>query len=174
MKEQGVRSIVFGGRPRYGPMQAVGGVKGGQSAGVRPISHLVTTGYGFAIRALNTSTPLLTEDQMAEYRQVTPIPVEEFPLQMHGGVVNLRNQYREGDDITPLQFIYKAADCRLFYRVDNYLNQTTVWVNAARTVFGDYHCVNGSEEMRENYYNEVLQGSSDLCRWPWPAGVVSQ
>ncbi|OQE35475.1 hypothetical protein PENCOP_c013G07600 [Penicillium coprophilum] len=172
MKEQGVRSIVFGGRPRLGPMQAVGGVKGGQSAGVRPISHLVTTGLELAIRALNTSTPLLTKDQVAAYRRVTPIPVEEFPLQMHGGVVNLRNQYREGDDITPLQFVYKAADCRLFYQAENYLDSTTVWINAARAALGGYHCVNGSEEMHEDGHNELSHGSSGLCLWPWPAGVV--
>ncbi|KAJ5156705.1 hypothetical protein N7492_009508 [Penicillium capsulatum] len=97
MKEQGVRSIAFGGRPRTEPMQAMGGVKGAQSVYLPDISA-----------------------------------------------------YGPDDDTTPLQFVYKAADCRRFFTVENYFHQESVWQAAAEAMFGDGECVGESTKGKGN------------------------
>lgn len=60
------------------------------------------------------------------------------------GNLNLRNEYDPDDGETPLQFVYEAAECRLFYTFENYLQQQTVWQAAAKAMFGDFGCVDGS------------------------------
>ncbi|KAJ5102410.1 hypothetical protein NUU61_004632 [Penicillium alfredii] len=45
----------------------------------------------------------------------------------------------------PLQFVYEAADCRLFYTYDNIVHPATGWNAAARAIWGNGHCVKGSK-----------------------------
>lgn len=74
---------------------------------------------------------------------VVPDP-NNLSLSLNYAGFNLRNAYGRGDDTTPLQFVYEAADCRRFFTVDNYLRQETVWDAAAKAMFGDGECVEGS------------------------------
>lgn len=43
-----------------------------------------------------------------------------------GAGVNLRDQVRRGED-TPLQFVYEAADCRIFWTPQTVFNYTALW-----------------------------------------------
>ncbi|KAJ5122998.1 Interphotoreceptor retinol-binding [Penicillium atrosanguineum] len=141
MKRQGVRTITFGGRPSQAPMQGVGGVKGGQSLGINYINGYITQANQLIQKSANTSTPLLTSTEWKKFNESSPSLAPSFAW---SGSVNLRNEYDPNDDQTPLQFVYEAAECRLFYTLENYLQRETVWQAAAKSMFGNGGCVEGS------------------------------
>ncbi|KAJ5229090.1 hypothetical protein N7489_009798 [Penicillium chrysogenum] len=141
MKRQGVRTITFGGRPRKAPMQGVGGVKGGQSLGINYINGYIEQANGLIRDSTNTGAPLLTSAEWKAFNESSPSTTAS--LQWSGNL-NLRNEYDPEDDQTPLQFVYEAAECRLFYTLDNYLERETVWQAAAKAMFGGGQCVEGS------------------------------
>lgn len=141
MKRQGVRTITFGGRPQNIPMQGVGGVKGGQSLGINYINGYIEQANGLITESASSESPLLTPAEWKAFNESSPITTASLEW---SGNLNLRNEYDQHDDQTPLQFIYEAAECRLFYTLDNYLERETVWQAAARAMFGDAQCVEGS------------------------------
>lgn len=58
--------------------------------------------------------------------------------------LNLRDQIRKGED-TPIQFLYEAAECRIFYTPDTIFNYTNLWVYATNAIFSNPSlCVQGS------------------------------
>jgi len=58
--------------------------------------------------------------------------------------VNIRNNIRIGDtSLTPLQFVYEAADCRMWYTVEMLYSQTFLWERGADAAF-EYRTENGS------------------------------
>lgn len=50
--------------------------------------------------------------------------------------INLRDQVRPNDTM-PLQFKYEAADCRIFYTLNNVYNMSRLWRDAAAAAFDD-------------------------------------
>ncbi|KAK7957068.1 peptidase S41 family protein [Apiospora aurea] len=112
----GVRTVAFGGRPGTGPMQIMGGVRGSQVYPVEAVYDFVTQ----ADTRLHEKPSLLSKDLTAKWQASRPINSTAFPLLLRSGGVNFRNAYQQGDDATPLQFAYQAADGRLFYMFDNY------------------------------------------------------
>lgn len=147
MKKQGVRSIAFGGRPQYGPMQAVGGVKGGQYLPLPLIHQYTSNAYDIAVNASRTGSPILTPEQLARFEEIAPADPKNLSLRfsmLGESGVNFRNAYREGDDVTPLQFIYEAADCRLFYTAENYIRPATSWLAAYNAMLNNGSCVQDS------------------------------
>lgn len=141
MKRQGVHTITFGGRPTEAPMQGVGGVKGGQSLGINYLNGYIQQANRLIQNSANTSTPLLTP---AEWRKFNASSPSLAPSYAWSGSINLRNEYDPADDQTPLQFVYEAAECRLFYTLQNYAQRETVWQAAAKAMFGGFGCVKGS------------------------------
>ncbi|PLB45838.1 hypothetical protein P170DRAFT_364977 [Aspergillus steynii IBT 23096] len=144
MKSQGVRSIAFGGRPRHEPMQAMGGVKGSQSIDIGFIYSWISTAHELVAKSLRGSKPIMSRQEWKQYNETLPISAQDFPLHTIDGGLNLRNAYVQSDTETPLQFVYEAAECRLFYTLGNYLRQESVWSAAARAMFGNGTCVEGS------------------------------
>lgn len=134
MKTQGVRSIVFGGLPELGPMQAIGGVKGGQSIDQDYIVEMTEDAFEIIE---NSSTPILSDSDLEHFKSIAPIPPTEFPLRFYGVGVNFRSAFREEDTTLPLQFIYEAAEFRRFYTAENILNPETIWIDAANVAFND-------------------------------------
>ncbi|KAI9748723.1 MAG: hypothetical protein M4579_007141 [Chaenotheca gracillima] len=138
MRTQGeVRSIAVGGRPMYGPMQGVGAVKGNL---VEPFANLNSDASLVA--------SLLPEEEQEKYNST--LPIGEFPINVNSRAgasnnVNFADNIRKGDESqTPLQFIYQAADCRLFFTADNLFDITTLWDRVAQTAWGNGTCVAGS------------------------------
>jgi hypothetical protein len=145
--DQGVRSIVFGGRPRLAPMQLLGGVKGGQYWPLRTASRYIHEAYEIASVASSRGDPVLTPAEMARYRDMAPLPVKEFPLRFDkygSSGVNFRNAYSAEDENTPLQFVYEPADCRLFFTAETAVRPEMMWKAAAASMFGNSSCVSGS------------------------------
>lgn len=159
LQAQGVRTLAFGGRPRRAPMQAVGGVKGGQRWSLRTISRHIRTARELLDkeRALAAAQPSTgrqhaVEDLIRRLDDLAPpaLPLStrqeddylewEFALRFdtYGqSSVNFRDAYKPGMETTPWQFLYEAADCRLFLTLENVMDPASQWASAARAIFGD-------------------------------------
>lgn len=144
LKEQGVRSVAFGGRPRFGQMQAVGGVKGAQYWSLNTIGRYVRRARELAVGASQRGSPLIEPGLLQRFLDIAPLDTRDFPLRFNaygGSGINFRNAYAKGDNSTPLQFTYEAADCRLFLTANNYLRPETRWTDAAKAMFFGGDCV---------------------------------
>lgn len=140
MKWQGkVKSVTMGGRPQTGPMQYVGGVKGSQVFNLPDLLLYVGGFYQLAdnasIKTANT-TGLKTLLELGDYVQLrSAIPVGAGASE--AVTFNLENSIAEGDaTTTPLQFVYEAADCRLWWQAGDLLQITNVWERVAANAFG--------------------------------------
>jgi len=78
--------------------------------------------------------------------EISPVPIQRAPPGGGPGL-NLRNNIRFGDTTdTPLQFVYEAADCRLFWTKDMLTDITAIWRKRAQVAWGAAKslCVQGS------------------------------
>ncbi|KAI7321851.1 beta-galactosidase [Hortaea werneckii] len=172
MKSQaGVKSVAVGGRKQTGPMQAVGGTKGSRVLGMAQLYSLVTSAAQAAspedqLRLLNSFDTdegnLLTATTKALDRAA---PGSDLIVQAG---VNFRNNIRKGDDtLTPLQFIYEAADCRFFYTPEMYARQEAIWERVYQWAWGNEEniCIEGSSgrdssKNGTSYYGTDLPGNA--------------
>lgn len=124
--DNGVRSVVVGGQPKNGPMQAPSGTRGAEYYSAYDLDadfQVATT--------INASTGALLSSR-----------VEDVLISYLG--INIKDQIRRDEDI-PLQFLYLAADCRVFFRLDNFWNMTNLWKYAAAAIFTNpEYCVTNS------------------------------
>ena len=124
--DAGVRTVVAGGLPMMGPMQAVGLSRGA---------------------ALESTDDL--DDDIVFAQQLDPVATAALPNRttdfwVQAGAVNLRDQVRP-NETEALQFKYLAADCRIFYTRDNFYNFSRLWRDAADAIWTDpFKCVAGS------------------------------
>ena len=127
--EAGVPTIAVGGQPIDGPMQAPAGTRGAED-------------YGFGNGGeLDADVELAEEinSTVADY-----LPSSSEDVYLTAASLNLRDQIRE-DSNTPVQFLYEAANCRIFYRPDTWYNYTNLWKYASSAAFGNSSlCVPGS------------------------------
>ena len=125
--QAGVRTVVVGGQPSYGPMQAPAGNRGARS---------YTAGNLDEDFKLTKNIDATTE---------ISLPAREPGIWIRYASLNLRDQIREDQNAIPLQFVYEAADCRIFYTKDTYNNFTSLWSYAAEAIWTDpSKCVKGS------------------------------
>lgn len=145
MKTQAkTKQVVFGGRKQTGPMQAVGSVKGAQVLSFEYIP------LAFEQVVYNDSTPAqagYVNNTYGDLYEPATYALSRASMSTEGkaATFNLRNNIREGDDsATPLQFIYEAADCRLFFTRDMYTKQSLIWQAAYNAIWNGAACVEGS------------------------------
>ncbi|KAF8848517.1 peptidase S41 family protein-like protein [Acephala macrosclerotiorum] len=154
MKSQGgVRSVAVGGRPQYGPMQGVGGSKGAE---VITYSNVVQQ-VGFvpvAIDILKSKGDTLPTVPDSEFiPDTSDSPLGDTSTLGSGGRINLRNNMHMGDNsFTPLQFIYEAANCKLFYTPTDLYNISGLWERVADVAWNKAKCVQGSSVMSDNTF----------------------
>jgi hypothetical protein len=129
-----VPSVVFGGRPQYGQMQAVGSVRGFDVIEFSDIKSITSDVLEIA-KSYNISVPA-----------TLALPsTTDSPLKVSLASINSGNIIRLGDETnTPTQFLYDAADCRLFWTAENLIDVTTIWSRAAAYRWGNGACVQGS------------------------------
>ncbi|KAL7814341.1 hypothetical protein V8C26DRAFT_141037 [Trichoderma gracile] len=137
----GVRVATTGGRPQAGPMQGIGGVKGSQVLPLNQISGAFTEAQSLVQNASDSKKPIFTDKELSVFSPHIPLPLEELPLRLTTGSVNFRNAFSPFDDQTPTQFVYQAADCRLFYTAETLIKPESLWVNVADSIWGDGDCV---------------------------------
>ena len=133
MKSQGnVSSIAVGGRPQTGPMQAIGATKGARLITFQTIYLAV---YTFASTMSKSQLLSFSSGPLGALFNATQ-PVVRTAGGANGAVNGLNN-YRKNDSTqTPLQFVYEAADCRLFYTPAMIQNVTNVWSAVAAVQWG--------------------------------------
>lgn len=146
MKTQGnVQQVVVGGKPKTGPMQGVAGSKGSQ----------VYTWSQVFYEAYRVYDLLPSQQAAFNKTELGKLVNAQRPLMRSAygrtgqtqSVINLRDNIRMNDkDVTPLEFVYEAADCRVFYTGDMVKDVTAVWKKAADARWGDTKnvCVEGS------------------------------
>ncbi|KAF4449008.1 Peptidase S41 [Fusarium austroafricanum] len=140
----GVRSLSIGGRPNGKPMQVLGGVRGGQAFTFEKISNITRSATAVMEESPEKFKKLFPQSEMERFASMSPIPLKDFPIAISDGGVNFRNSYMEGNDDLPLQFAYQAADCRLYYTLENILHPETVWQSAKQAIWGNGTCIKGS------------------------------
>ncbi|KAF2263646.1 hypothetical protein CC78DRAFT_518116 [Lojkania enalia] len=136
MKYQGgVQQVVIGGKPENGPMQGVAGSKGAQVYSFDSVqfeAYRVYAGLPDQRERLNQTDlgSLIWADR----------PLYRSAWGQTGTIsgVNLRDNIRKGDDsVTPLEFVYEAADCRLFYTAEMVRDVEAVWKKTVDARWGD-------------------------------------
>ena len=151
MREQGkVQTIAVGGRPRNAPMQGVGGSKGSQKLNMDAL-------YQFAERTIKVAEALDGAAVAKQLNETTNVGKIYNAQQIYKrttipntgsylvGAINSLNNLRQGDDTdTPLEFLYEAADCRLFYTTASYLDPVNLWKQSVDAKWGKGKCVPGS------------------------------
>ncbi|OQU99701.1 hypothetical protein CLAIMM_05296 [Cladophialophora immunda] len=150
LKYQGkVKSIAGGGRPQPGPMQAMGGTKGCQ---VEPLDYINQAMLFFY---QNASSEAIKEANQTALK-VLADQADTLLLRNDAGAavqVNLLNSIAQYDQSqTPLQFVYEAADCRLWYQTAHASDVTAIWNTVAEQAFG----LNGQEK-----YSLCVPGSTN-------------
>lgn len=146
LKNQGsVRTIAIGGRPQTGPMQGVGGTKGAQVFNWDEIQVRMQAVYFLG-----------SPEQQAQWDKEdlgkTAFASQIFKRSAYqnsriAGGVNLKDNLREFDDSQiPLEFIYEAADCRMFFTAPMITDVTLVWKGVVDRMFNGQvdKCVEGS------------------------------
>ncbi|KAF2635276.1 hypothetical protein P280DRAFT_473987 [Massarina eburnea CBS 473.64] len=129
--DAGAKAIAVGGRPTQGPMQATG-TRGARQYTLYDLDYDIELAKQYAGK------------QYAGKEQVTSLPERDNTLFYFSAAINIRDFIRKGQQL-PLQFVYDAADCRLYYTKDTLFNQTALWMSAAEAIKSPERlCVSGS------------------------------
>lgn len=133
--QAGVRTVVMGGLPQFGPMQAASGTRGAFPYTGDQLDTDFYDANSISNRSITDEIPELNADD-----------ARDTGMYVRSASFNLRDQVRTaGSDAQPLQFTYIAADCRLHYTLDNVLNMTRLWSDVARAAWMDSSlCVTNS------------------------------
>lgn len=151
--EAGVKSVVVGGLPVAGPMQGVAGTKGANIldvGGSIPDEDLL---YAAVEESVLLNLTLLFDD--TDFPDVLSL-LDDPSINVNPSKVsvNLRNQVRKSDPVTPLQFVYEASDCRIWYTAANLKSYEVLWQNAADALWGNGSlCVSGSTNQPSSKQN---------------------
>lgn len=138
MRQQGkVKTVAMGGLPKEGIIQAVGGVKG-----------VNDYPWDFIYTLVNSTFALATPEQQIQFNDTELGLYGQYPFTRATAnyAVNFRDGLREGDTTeTPLQFVYEAADCRIYYTPEMTVDVTAIWKTVADSVWNDKNaCVAGN------------------------------
>ena len=129
--QAGAKTVVVGGRPQTGPMQAVSGSRGALEYSADELDEDISFAGGDTV---NNQTANATLPQVRDPGVFT-----------NWAGFTLRDQIRENDNV-PLQFKYLAAECRLYYTLANIYNMSQLWRDVATAAFDDQSlCVEGSQ-----------------------------
>lgn len=143
MKQAKVKSIAVGGLPTTKPMQAVGGVKGGQ---LSTWNDLYTEVYqdSFYLWKQNMNDPDYA------YMKRTFLDHREYYGYTATAGVNVRDVIQEDhiDDGVAAQFIREDAECRLFYTKEMVQDVEAVWKKAVDVAWNGGKCVVGGLSKR--------------------------
>lgn len=141
----GVKTIAIGGRPIKQPMQAVGGVKGTNDYPWSFIWQIVKDTLTLADNSTAATTAELEAGVLGTYDLYWDTRAVE-----DSGVVNARDGIAQGDTTeTPLQFVYQAANCRIWYTAEMTYDITAMWEKAADVAWGGASCVVGDVGLRK-------------------------
>lgn len=139
-KQAKVKTVAIGGQPggngAIGTMQAVGGVRGANVYSFSLIAELAASASYLNPDPQNQALQALA----GKYRDTPMLRSAEFD-----GTVNVRDNVGMDDETqTPLQFVYQAADCRLFYEPQHTVSIESMWKTVYEVAWYGAPCVVGS------------------------------
>lgn len=131
--DAGVKTISFGGRPKSGLTQGVGGVKGTHVASYDDIRNFA----GRATRKMTKDDPAISK----ELSRYTGYPISRTK----GAAINLRDNIipSQREAGIPSQFIDEYSDCRIFWTEGMIKSPEAIWKAAAGAAFNDQKCAAG-------------------------------
>ncbi|GAB1216551.1 hypothetical protein ATERTT37_005767 [Aspergillus terreus] len=133
----GVQAVAVGGRPQDGPMQTVGGTKGGEVP-----SYLALAGYIQTVFNKTEAYGLSGYDGLETLANPHPLLTRAGDDQSR---IQMQDQIRKGDESgAALQYIYEGADCRLYYTTKTLFHPEAMWEAAWGAYQDTSKCVNGS------------------------------
>ncbi|EEP82090.1 predicted protein [Uncinocarpus reesii 1704] len=143
LKKEGVKSIVTGGRPRDGPVQAVGGVKGAQVLTFQQVFR--SAAHVFELYSTPQEQRQLEDTDIGEIYRDGAYALARTVGDGKGGRINYRNAIHVNDkERIPRQFVYEPADCRIWHTPETILDMTGLWMTVANTAWGKGECSRGS------------------------------
>lgn len=148
LKTQGkVEVVAMGGMPSLAPMQAIGGTKGNFVFSTMQLNGLAAGFYQSAIQSLGKVAEELDQTALGSLVKAQLPIIRSWDGEKALSNVNPYDNLRKGDVTeTPLEFIYEAADCRLFYEPKMLFDATATWkaVHDAKWLTNYASCVPGS------------------------------
>ncbi|KAE8131478.1 hypothetical protein BDV38DRAFT_275888 [Aspergillus pseudotamarii] len=138
----GVQTVVIGGQPSYGPMQAPSGTRG---AAVYKAENMR--------RDIELARDI-DKSRHVDFPNLTPA------FLITTATVNLRDQIRHTDtSATPLQYLYEAADCRIFLVPETWYNYANLWKYAADAIWRNPAlCAKGSRTYQTQPTHPLVPG----------------
>ena len=156
--EAGVRTVTVGGRPSTGPVQAVSGTRGALSYNAFDLDNDI-----YAVVSVNaTANNYLPRSHISG----------DLQFWITSAQFNLRDQIRKGQDV-PLQFIYEAADCRIYWTLATFNNFTALWEHAASAIWQNtILCVKDSTIFPSTANGTIdTKGPSDDQKASWAGNI---
>jgi hypothetical protein len=136
----GVRAVTVGGRPENKPIQTITGSKGGEV-----IPMFTFPQYASNLLNISSEIGLSIKSDDATLTSIANVPRIAVRAGDGSSRVQSQDQIRKGDKTaTPLQFIYEAADCRIFYTPESYADPDAAWKQAWDGFVDNSKCVEGS------------------------------
>ncbi|KAF8245045.1 hypothetical protein K440DRAFT_663082 [Wilcoxina mikolae CBS 423.85] len=154
LQAQGVKIVSFGGRPRKGPMQGIGGIKGSQ---VLSFDEIAGYAYGFLKSAI-------TGDSTAFGISIP----KAIKTRTYTGMsrINFRNSWRRDDgQYLPIEFLYTPTEWRLFYTKEMTQSIRKVHEAASQIAWGK-----GLQDMTGGPYTPVNGLDGHGFKWPQGSG----
>jgi hypothetical protein len=143
----GVKAVTVGGRPENKPIQTITGSKGGEVVPMFLFPEYATLLMNVST-AIGVSSVKANDATLASIVNVPRVAVRAGDSSSR---VQSQDQIRKGDSsATPLQFIYEAADCRIFYTPDSYADPDAAWKQAWDAFADDSKCVAGSTKHKSS------------------------
>lgn len=137
----GVKAVTVGGRPENKPIETVAGTKGGEVIPLIRFSQYAKVTLQFSTTAGLSSV----QSNNATLSAVANVPNIAIRVGDSFTRAQSQDQIRKGDETaTPLQYIYEAADCRIFYTAKSYADPVEAWKQAWSAYSDNSKCVEGS------------------------------
>ncbi|KAI1939891.1 hypothetical protein LOZ66_002323 [Ophidiomyces ophidiicola] len=135
LKQQRVRSIMAGGLPRQGLVQAVGGVKGSQVLTFQNVFR--SAARVFELYLTPQEQQQLDDTDLGKIYRTGSYVLARTVGDGTGGRINYRNAIHPDDnDRIPRQFAYEPADCRIWHTPETILNPNRFWTLLGSRVWG--------------------------------------
>ncbi|KAI9170616.1 Peptidase S41 family protein ustP [Paramyrothecium foliicola] len=173
--DAGVKSIAVGGLPLYGPMQGVGGTRGGFMVSWRVLSDIAEDiRLKFARRTHHGLSKSKQHEQDRTFDGFTkadinrlPTPLSNSPWRL-SGKVNILDSIRASHPDNPLHFMFNSSDCRLFFTREMLGDVLSVWFAGLDFLNGNASmCVPGSVRGPGGFSEDFSAGSVwDRLRTP--------
>jgi hypothetical protein len=164
-RDLGIQVIAMGGRRRTGPMQSIGGTKGGGLGNWGDISSIYNR-----VQEKIQGEPIPEGLNLSQYSVRFP-PIGGNSYNLH--TINTQSQHQAKDPSgIPVQFLYEAAHCRLFYTWDTLTNMEKLWEVIAEVKWGNGACVDKSTTDESNIMGTVAPAYSPEVRsnYSWIPG----